>query len=724
MMDSRRLFIVALACVVLIAALLPVMYPLLVAFAARCDRRLPRHFSRRIGLAIIAAILAGPFLLNSDLLPLELIGIAQVTTAAFPGERQVSNWSIGLTSALSVWIVIARTGRRGDHGDSAYDSRQSANGRCAITSESTTGRSADQDVSGRGDHVSVHGTGAAGIMIGSGGTSHWDQPTQVSFPEQQSSASHLTYDFEAEKLLGNTLEKTSPEVFFQNLAAADLSSLDQPALAALLAGATGSTAECVKRLIVAKQLTAYQAVLICAGLPSLLRIDQFEVLDRLGRGGMAMVLRARHRVTGHLYALKLLDEHDPIDPVLRNRFLREMEAVCSLAHPSIAVAHSAGQQGQRMHIAMELVEGQNLAELVGTRGPLPLERALNYAAQAARALAHAHSRGLIHRDVKPANLMLGGDDQIKLVDMGLARFIDAIESTAANGEDGWHTHTGHLIGTIDYMAPEQAEELAVSDQRSDIYSLGCTLFFLLTGQSHLRGRTQRRRAMALVSRRGITELRTLRQDLPECLYALISRMTRLNPAARFQSMAEVIAAMDRCSQELGIRSPLERQFRVLMVEDSLTQSIVMRQKLMTASPHVSIEAVTALSEAMTACRLKRFDIVLLDLNLPDSAGVATVARLRHVDAATPIIVLTSSDDCELGVACINAGADDFLPKQEVEADMLQRHILLAIGRKRQSEARAVSLERISAVAGATALRLPHSGALRSANAGEGQTPDD
>ncbi len=418
-------------------------------------------------------------------------------------------------------------------------------------------------------------------------------------------------------------------------------------------------------------------------MPGLLRIGEYDVLDRLGRGGMAIVLRVRHRVTGHLYALKLLEPLDPADPTIRNRFLREMEAVRGLAHPNIAVARSVGHQHGRLHIVMELVEGQNLAQVVAAEGPLSPERALGYAAQAARALAHAHERGLVHRDVKPGNLMLGPGEQIKLVDMGLARFFDAVESASARKNKAWHTRTGHLMGTIDYMAPEQAEELGLCDVRSDIYSLGCTLFFLLTGASHLRGRTQRRRAMALVSCQGMIELSALRQDLPPCLYALVNRMTQLDPEARFQTMAEVLGAMEGCAGAMGVTiSPGDIGCRILVVEDSLVQSLVTRQNLAAISPHFSTREVGSLAAAIEACRQQRFDIVLLDLNLPDSTGVATVTSLRQVDAATPILVMTNQPQAQLSAACLAAGADDFLPKQEIEPAMLQRHILLAIARKR------------------------------------------
>lgn len=416
----------------------------------------------------------------------------------------------------------------------------------------------------------------------------------------------------------------------------------------------------VSQLVAQQKLTAYQAVLLSTGLAELLRIGEYEVLDRLGRGGMAIVLRVRHGVTGHQFVLKLLEAVGPVDSPSTLRFLREMEAVCGLAHPNIAVARCVGRQANRLYIVLELVDGCNMAQWVMQHGPLPATQAIHYIMQAADGRAHAHQRGLVHRDVKPGNLMLGSDNRIKLVDMGLARFVDLLEGSDANGKD-FPTRAGYLAGTIDFMAPEQADNFSLSDRRSDIYSLGCTLFFLLAGQSHLSGQSQRSRALALISRRGISTLREVHSRLPESIYDLAQGMMRLDPAERFQTMDEVIEALQRCGRQLGVAASETVRCRVLMVEDSTTQAMLIRQTLAAASQMVEVEAVTTLAEAISSLQRGAIDIVLLDLNLPGSGGVDTVDRLRQLGASVPIIVMTNSDSAALGVRCLAAGADDFLP---------------------------------------------------------------
>ena len=700
MIDSRKLLLALLAIAVLMLTAFPLLYPLAVAAAAYCEQRLSRRHARLAAIGISLAILVGTALTQVGLLP--LIGPWRVAGHSVPSGW--SSWALAAASTAGVWAVLIRSPR-------AAESFQLAPAGLATGLRAASPNAADPTAADptaadpsaasltspdSDDFLPPHVWGAVdedsrGPPVNPDVTtqrsaSKADQPTQICQPSPPSNCLHPTYDLDAQEVLPSWLGRTSLESFRSELLAAKLSTIDPATLPAVDPASNLTAAQLAQRLFAAGQLTPFQAVLICAQLPALLRIGEYDVLDRLGRGGMAIVLRVRHRVTGHLYALKLLEPLDPLDPAdpsIRNRFLREMDAVRGLAHPNIAVARSVGHQHGRLHIVMELVEGQNLAQLVADQGPLSPERALTYAAQAARALAHAHQRGLVHRDVKPGNLMLGPGEQIKLVDMGLARFFDAVESASARKNQAWHTRTGHLIGTIDYMAPEQAEELGLCDVRSDIYSLGCTLFFLLSGTSHLRGRTQRRRAMALVSCQGMIELSALRQDLPPTLYALVSRMTQLDPDARFQTMAEVLEAMENGARELGVTlSPGDTGCRILVVEDSLVQSLVTRQNLAAISPHFSTGEVGSLAAAIEACRQQRFDIVLLDLNLPDSSGVATVTSLRQVDAVTPILVMTNSSQPQLSAACLAAGADDFLPKQEIEPAMLQRHILLAIARKR------------------------------------------
>ncbi|MGV3485657.1 MAG: protein kinase domain-containing protein [Planctomycetaceae bacterium] len=505
-----------------------------------------------------------------------------------------------------------------------------------------------------------------------------DQPTAFMLPEWTPKQSHLTYDVNPDEVLGKLVSRLMPQQLLHCLTKANI---QIPTAVETAASQGESTAQLVDALIAEGILTKLQAMLICGAVPELLWIGNYEVLDRIGRGGMAIVLRVRDRHTRHIYALKLLANLNTIDDVMRNRFLREMEAVRGLAHPNIAVARAVGEHHQSLYIAMEWVQGDNLACYVQQHGPLAAQEAIDFIRQAAAALQHAHQRGLIHRDVKPANLMLDKNRVIKLVDMGLARFADSIERKLDANSKGWRTDTGHLMGTIDYMAPEQAIDLGLADQRSDIYSLGCTLFYLLTGASHLRGQTQRGRAVGLVRQTGMQNLIDVRKDLPECMYVLANRMMAAAPEARYQTIIELMAAIDSCATQLGMPTQIGRSYRVLVVEDSPTQSLMICQQLKSTSRHfIPIDVPTV---ALACDRLQTLDIdlVLLDLNLPDSSGIPTIERVRQVHATVPILVLTNTDDPEVGMQCIAAGADDFLPKNALEASTLERHILLTLSRR-------------------------------------------
>lgn len=505
-----------------------------------------------------------------------------------------------------------------------------------------------------------------------------DQKTLFIFPLTASKSAHLVYDFDPDDVLDELLERLSFDEAVELLVKAECF-LPDDVSSFMETGASAS--ECFEALIGRGVLTRYQAMLVAGGFGDLLNIGPYQVLERIGRGGMALVLRVRDRTTKHIYALKLLVEIESLNDALRNRFLREMDAVRKLAHPNIAVARTVGQHNHFLYIAMEWVQGQNLAEYVHQNGPLPPAVAIRYIRQASEALRYAHQRGLVHRDVKPANLILGPSDEIKLVDMGLARFVDALEQHTESQSNHWKTDTGQLMGTIDYMAPEQAVDLGLADHRSDIYSLGCTLFYLLTGETHLRGSTQRRRAVSLVNKTGMRDLREVREGLAPCIYSLVTKMIQISPKDRFQSIGELLRAIDQCAVQFGLPAQPDKAYRVLVVEDSLSQALLTCEQLKATSQHFIPIDVNTLSSACERLLTDAFDIVLLDLNLPDSRGIDTIKRLRMANETVPILVLTSSSDLAMGVQCIDAGADDFLPKDSLDVLTLERHILLTMSRR-------------------------------------------
>ena len=227
-------------------------------------------------------------------------------------------------------------------------------------------------------------------------------------------------------------------------------------------------------------LTVYQLKQILLGLGAGLVLGQYEILDLLGEGGMGQVFKARHRRLDRIDALKRIHPNRLEAPDALRRFLREAKAAARLAHPNIVTIYDSGEVDGVHFLAMEYVPGVDLSATVKKQGPLPIGEACEYIRQAALGLQHAHSRGLVHRDVKPHNLLLTADRaQVKILDMGLARLHTAEDEKESASE---LTRPGVFMGTPDYMAPEQAIDSHTVDIRADVYSLGCTLYYLLAGR--------------------------------------------------------------------------------------------------------------------------------------------------------------------------------------------------------------------------------------------------
>jgi eukaryotic-like serine/threonine-protein kinase len=288
-----------------------------------------------------------------------------------------------------------------------------------------------------------------------------------------------------------------------------------------------------------KKLTAFQAQQIYQGKGKHLVLGNYVALDKLGQGGMGMVLKAEHRRMKRVVALKVLSPNVTKTPEALRRFQREVEAAARLNHPNIVTAFDADEAGGTHFLVMEYVEGTDLSALVKKNGPLPIEKALPCVIQAARGLELAHGRGIVHRDIKPANLLLDHAGTIKILDMGLAR----IESAGAQQDQ--LTGTGQIMGTVDYMAPEQAMDTKSADARADIYSLGVTLWYLLTGRALYDGDTTVMKLMAHQNK-PVPSLRGACPAASPALEAVFNRMVAKTPNARYQSMGEVIADLERC----------------------------------------------------------------------------------------------------------------------------------------------------------------------------------
>jgi serine/threonine protein kinase len=220
--------------------------------------------------------------------------------------------------------------------------------------------------------------------------------------------------------------------------------------------------------------------------PGLADHPDYEIRSELGRGGMGVVYLAHNRIMGRDEVLKIMGRQIMDRPGVLDRFLREIRAVARLRHDNIVAAYSAFRLGESLVFAMEYVEGYDLSRMVKSRGPLPVPYACSFIHQAALGLQHAHEHGMVHRDIKPANLMLsrkGTRPLIKVLDFGLSK------ATRESPLDGGLTHAGQMLGTPDYIAPEQTIDAQGADIRADIYSLGCTLYYLLSGGPPFHGPT-------------------------------------------------------------------------------------------------------------------------------------------------------------------------------------------------------------------------------------------
>ena len=297
------------------------------------------------------------------------------------------------------------------------------------------------------------------------------------------------------------------------------------------------------------KLTTFQAHAIYQKKTRGLVVGNYVVLDKLGRGGMGAVYKAQHKRMKRVVALKMLPSAATKSPDAVKRFQREVEAAAKLSHPNIVTAHDADEAKGVHFLVMEYVEGQDLYALVKGTGTLSVARAVDYMVQAATGLEYAHSQGIIHRDIKPGNLLLDKKGTVKILDMGLARFEEAVAGTGGTADEGL-TQSGQVMGTLDYMPPEQALDTRTVDLRADIYSLGCTLHYLLTGRPPFGGDTLGKKIIAH-REHPIPSLRKVRSDVPESLDAVFQKMMAKLPEDRQQSMTEVISQLHGCTLQGG-----------------------------------------------------------------------------------------------------------------------------------------------------------------------------
>jgi serine/threonine-protein kinase len=305
-------------------------------------------------------------------------------------------------------------------------------------------------------------------------------------------------------------------------------------------------------------LTPYQANLLLTSKGDQLVLGPYVILERLGEGGMGQVYKARHNKLHRVVALKVIRPDRVANPVAVSRFFREVQAAALMDHPNLVRGFDAGQVGDRYYLAMQYVRGTDLSAHIKHRGPLPIKLACQFLRDAALGLQHIHEHGMVHRDIKPGNLVLAVEEVpttldaggvavrtaptvLKILDLGLARLSED-ETRADKNPQLALTHEGAVMGTVDYMAPEQARDSREADIRSDIYALGCTFYFALTAQAPFPGGT----TIEKMLHHQLDEpapVESFRPDVPPLLSAVLRRMMAKQPTLRYQAPAEVAATL-------------------------------------------------------------------------------------------------------------------------------------------------------------------------------------
>ena len=396
------------------------------------------------------------------------------------------------------------------------------------------------------------------------------------------------------------------------------------------------------------KLTPFQAGEVGQGRANLLVIGNYVVLCKLGEGGMGVVYKALHRRMKRIVAVKVIRKEVATRDFI-TRFRREIQLSARLNHPNVVIAYDSDQCPMGDYLVMEYVEGTDLGEVLKRTGSLSVEEAISAVRQAALALGYAHQQGIVHRDIKPANLLRDVSGCVKVVDLGLAR---VSEWEGASGTE--LTQIGAVAGTVDYMSPEQAESPLDVDARSDIYSLGCTLFYLLTCspvfvKSSLVGR--------LVAHRTAPppNLSNLRSDVPPGLDAIFQRMVAKSPSDRYALMGHVVEALDALTRSPGsgettqVFSVKDRVWSperatVLIVEESRLQAGMIGKVLKDVGVS-DIQVCQTGTETLQRLTTMSPTVVLSSARLPDMSGLELASRIRDsLRWLESGIVLMSSDD--------------------------------------------------------------------------------
>ncbi len=432
----------------------------------------------------------------------------------------------------------------------------------------------------------------------------------------------------------------------------------------------------LSQLVKHRLLTAYQAKRIQAGEAAQLIVNNYRLVDQLGAGGMGEVFKAEHLLLHRTVALKILSLESSQGRRTLKRFLVEMEAVARFHHPNIVGALDAGRVVSLdpkvpsiYYLVMEYVPGQDLERYVEAKGPLELSQACEIVYQIAEALSVAHQHELVHRDIKPSNIQITLEGQAKLLDFGLARQFGSRL-----------TDPGTMLGTLQYVSPEQLQDASSAGSRSDLYSLGGTLFWCLTGKHPFQTHEHLLRDLALRFTLVSPSARAHRPDLPAEVDAVIARMMAVNPEDRYPTADGVMRALrpflpqsareaiiQQAVSKADVRLPAAKtsgpgSYQILIVDDEADVRMMCRFAL-EADGFNCEEAVNGL-EALAAIRARPFDLVVTDMDMPQMTGAELLAELR-ANPPCPnlkVILLSGRVSADEMAQMMQAGADDYLAK--------------------------------------------------------------
>ncbi|MFO0813168.1 MAG: protein kinase [Gemmatales bacterium] len=298
-------------------------------------------------------------------------------------------------------------------------------------------------------------------------------------------------------------------------------------------GTTEEPARIAEYLIQRKLITSFQAKSLIAGRTKGLIIGAYRILDKIGSGGMGVVYLAEHDKLMRRVAIKILPEDKTRDKLALERFYREARAAAALDHPNIVKAYDVSDFQGLHYLVMEYIDGANLQKYLDTKGPLPWKTAVNIVLQCCKGLQHAHERNMVHRDIKPANILVDKAGQVKILDLGLARSFqmnqDNLTQELSDGKD--------VMGSIDYIAPEQAIANNAVDIRADIYSLGATVYCLITGKPPVEGTTAQKLLQHQMQMPPM--IHTIRPEVPEAISHVVAKMLAKRPEHRYQTPLEL-----------------------------------------------------------------------------------------------------------------------------------------------------------------------------------------